>query len=57
MEPPVRTDSESIRDEKVKVLQAMPPLETANLVRGQFRGYRQEPGVAADSQSRNLRRD
>jgi glucose-6-phosphate 1-dehydrogenase len=50
MEPPVRTDSESIRDEKVKVLRAMPPLETANLVRGQFRGYRQEPGVAADSQ-------
>lgn len=49
MEPPVRTDSESIRDEKVKVLRAMPPLETANLVRGQFRGYRQEPGVAADS--------
>jgi glucose-6-phosphate 1-dehydrogenase len=50
MEPPVRTDSESIRDEKVKVLRAMPPLETTNLVRGQFRGYRQEPGVAADSQ-------
>jgi glucose-6-phosphate 1-dehydrogenase len=50
MEPPVRTDSESIRDEKVKVLRAMPPLETANLVRGQFRGYRAEPGVAADSQ-------
>jgi glucose-6-phosphate 1-dehydrogenase len=49
MEPPVRIDSESIRDEKVKVLKAIPPLETANLVRGQFRGYRQEPGVAADS--------
>lgn len=50
MEAPVRTDSESIRDEKVKVLKAMLPLETKNLVRGQFRGYRQEPGVAADSQ-------
>jgi glucose-6-phosphate 1-dehydrogenase len=49
MEPPIRTDSESIRDEKVKVLKAIPPLETKNLVRGQFRGYRQEPGVAADS--------
>jgi glucose-6-phosphate 1-dehydrogenase len=49
MEPPVRTDSESIRDEKVKVLKAMPSLETKNLVRGQFRGYRREPGVAADS--------
>jgi glucose-6-phosphate 1-dehydrogenase len=50
MEPPVRTDSESIRDEKVKVLKAIPPLTAKNLVRGQFRGYRQEPGVAPDSQ-------
>jgi glucose-6-phosphate 1-dehydrogenase len=49
MEPPVRTDSESIRDEKVKVLKAMPPLEPGNLVRGQFRGYRKEAGVAPDS--------
>jgi glucose-6-phosphate 1-dehydrogenase len=49
MEPPVRTDSESIRDEKVKVLRAIPPLETKNVVRGQFRGYRKEPGVAPDS--------
>jgi len=50
MEPPVRTDSDSIRDEKVKVLKAIAPLEARNLVRGQFRGYRQEHGVAADSQ-------
>ncbi|PYU94205.1 MAG: glucose-6-phosphate dehydrogenase [Acidobacteria bacterium] len=49
MEPPVRTDSETIRDEKVKVLKAIPPLEASNLVRGQFRGYRQEKGVAPDS--------
>jgi glucose-6-phosphate 1-dehydrogenase len=49
MEPPARTDSESIRDEKVKVLKAIPPLEPKNLVRGQFRGYRNEPGVAAGS--------
>jgi len=49
MEPPVRTDSESIRDEKVKVLKAIPPLEANNVVRGQFRGYRQEKGVAPDS--------
>jgi len=49
MEPPVRTDSESIRDEKVKLLKAIPPLEVKNVVRGQFRGYRNEPGVAADS--------
>src|SRR5438034_415137 len=50
MEPPVRTDSESIRDEKVKVLRAIPPLEQRNLVRGQFRGYRSESGVAPTSQ-------
>ena len=50
MEPPVRTDSESIRDEKVKVLKAMPPLEPKNLVRGQFQGYRNEKGVAPNSQ-------
>src|SRR5215510_317890 len=49
MEPPIRTDSESIRDEKVKVLKAMRPLETKNLVRGQFKGYRKENGVAPDS--------
>jgi glucose-6-phosphate 1-dehydrogenase len=49
MEPPPRTDSESIRDEKVKVLKAIPPLESTNLVRGQFSGYRKEKGVALDS--------
>jgi glucose-6-phosphate 1-dehydrogenase len=51
MEPPVRTDSESIRDEKVKVLKAIPPLEGKNLVRGQFRGYQKEAGVAPDSRT------
>ena len=50
MEPPVRTDSESLRDEKVKVLRAIPPLRPEDVVRGQFVGYRKEPGVAADSQ-------
>ena len=50
MEPPIRTDSESIRDEKVKVLKAIPPLEAKHIVRGQFKGYRQEPGVAPDSE-------
>jgi glucose-6-phosphate 1-dehydrogenase len=49
MEPPVRTDSETIRDEKAKVLKAIPPIDPANLVRGQFLGYRQEKGVASDS--------
>src|SRR6201998_4348851 len=49
MEPPVRTDSETIRDEKVKVLKAIRPLDVNNLVRGQFRGYRQEGGVRPSS--------
>jgi glucose-6-phosphate 1-dehydrogenase len=49
MEPPVRTDSETVRDEKVKILKAIPPLQPGDLVRGQFRGYRQEKGVAPDS--------
>ena len=56
MEPPVRTDSESIRDEKVKVLRGIPPLEAKNLVRGQFRGYRNEKGVAPIRKSRRSRR-
>ena len=51
MEPPVRTDSESVRDEKVKVLRAMPPLDENNLVRGQFKGYLNEKGVAPNSQT------
>jgi glucose-6-phosphate 1-dehydrogenase len=49
MEPPVRANSESIRDEKVKVLKAIPALAADDVVRGQFRGYRFENGVAADS--------
>jgi len=49
MEPPVRTDSESVRDEKVKILKAIPSLSEKNFVRGQFLGYRKEKGVAPDS--------
>jgi glucose-6-phosphate 1-dehydrogenase len=51
MEPPARTDAESLRDEKAKVLKAMAPLESSDLVRGQFRGYLDEPGVAPGSQT------
>ena len=49
MDPPVRMDSESVRGEKVKVLKAIPALTADDVVRGQFRGYRSEKGVAADS--------
>ena len=50
MEPPVATSRpESVRDEKVKVFRAIRPLSPRDLVRGQYAGYRQEPGVAPDS--------
>jgi glucose-6-phosphate 1-dehydrogenase len=51
MEPPVRVDSESIRDEKVKVLKAIAPIDAQDIIRGQYRGYKSENGVAADSQT------
>jgi glucose-6-phosphate 1-dehydrogenase len=51
MEAPARTDSESIRDEKVKVLKAVRTLTPADVVRGQYRGYRDEKGVAPDSKT------
>lgn len=49
MESAVSTDSESLRDAKVAVLKAIPPLEAKDLVRGQFKGYRNEKDVAPDS--------
>jgi glucose-6-phosphate 1-dehydrogenase len=49
MECPARHDSESMRDEKVKVLKAIPSIEPKDLVRGQFIGYLNEKGVAKDS--------
>jgi len=50
LEPPVGPDPEGLRDEKAKLLRAIHPIERGSLVRGQFRGYRDEPGVAKDSQ-------
>ncbi len=49
MEPPAGTDAEAIRDEKVKVLRTIKPLDGESIIRGQFRGYRKEQGVAPDS--------
>ena len=51
MEQPARLDSESIRDEKAKVLKAIQPIAEKDLVRGQCSGYRKENGVAKDSQT------
>ena len=50
MEPPIGSSPDALRDEKVKLLKAVRPLTREGLVRGQFRGYRDEPGVAPDSQ-------
>ncbi len=50
MEPPVGTGEESIRDEKAKVLRAIPPLDASSIVRGQFEGYRDVKGVDPQSQ-------
>lgn len=49
MEPPASGASDDLVDEKVQVLKAMPPLSKDDVVRGQFKGYLDEPGVAAKS--------
>jgi len=49
MEPPVSEDFDAVQTEKVKVFRAMRPLQPDDLVRGQYAGYREEPGVAKDS--------
>jgi glucose-6-phosphate 1-dehydrogenase len=51
MESPARRDSESLRDEKVKVLKAISPIKPMDIVRGQFRGYLDEKGVAQRSKT------
>jgi glucose-6-phosphate 1-dehydrogenase len=50
MEPPGSNSPDGIRDEKVKVLRAIRPLEPDTVVRGQYTGYRDEKGVAGDSE-------
>ncbi|MBS2015392.1 MAG: glucose-6-phosphate dehydrogenase [Deltaproteobacteria bacterium] len=49
MEAPSSTYHEAIRDEQAKVLRTVRPMSVDNMVRGQFKGYRDEPGVAPDS--------
>ena len=49
MEPPAGSDAQFLRDEKAKVMAAMRAIEPAHLVRGQYVGYRDEPGVEANS--------
>jgi glucose-6-phosphate 1-dehydrogenase len=49
MEPPIGDDAGSLADERVKVMKAIRPLTPDDLVRGQYEGYRDEAGVAPDS--------
>jgi glucose-6-phosphate 1-dehydrogenase len=49
-ECPAGKDHEARRDERGRLLKAIRPLHASDVVRGQFRGYRREPGVAPDSQ-------
>ncbi|MHB1063031.1 MAG: glucose-6-phosphate dehydrogenase [Georgenia sp.] len=49
MEPPVSPDADALRDEKTKVLRAMHPLDSTDVIRGQYAGYLDEPGVGAGS--------
>jgi glucose-6-phosphate 1-dehydrogenase len=54
MEPPTVLDERRLRAEKLKVFDALKPVEPAHVVRGQYAGYRDEPGVAAGSQTETL---
>lgn len=49
MEPPLRDLNTSLRDERIKIFRAMRPIQHNECVRGQFKGYREEDGVAKDS--------
>jgi glucose-6-phosphate 1-dehydrogenase len=49
MDAPVSRDAETMRDEKIRLFKAIRPLTASDIVRGQFRGYRDNEGVARDS--------
>jgi len=49
MDPPAGDNHDGMRDEKARILKAVKPLARGDLVRGQFKGYRQEEGVSPDS--------
>ena len=54
MEPPVSLSARHLRDEKAKVFEALRPIDPGHVVRGQYRGYRSEPGVRADSDTETM---
>jgi glucose-6-phosphate 1-dehydrogenase len=54
MEPPVSLSAKHLRDEKEKVFEALQPIDTRHVVRGQYKGYRSEAGVPADSDTETM---
>ena len=54
MEPPTLLTAEQLRAEKDKVFDALKPIDVRHVVRGQYEGYRNENGVAADSQTETM---
>ena len=54
MEPPTMLDARHLRDETAKVFDALKPIDVAQVVRGQYAGYRDEPGVAPGSQTETM---
>jgi glucose-6-phosphate 1-dehydrogenase len=51
MEPPVSFEPDRLQDERLRVLRSMKPVESTSVVRGQYRGYRDDPDVAPNSQT------
>ena len=54
MEPPTAFTARQLRSEKLKVFDALKPIDVRHVVRGQYEGYRSEPGVAPDSQTETM---
>jgi glucose-6-phosphate 1-dehydrogenase len=54
MEPPTSLAAKPLRDEKGKVYDALRPIDVRHVVRGQYNGYRSEPGVPADSDTETM---
>ncbi|MGB6454734.1 MAG: glucose-6-phosphate dehydrogenase [Streptosporangiaceae bacterium] len=54
MEPPVTLSAQQLRGEKDKVFEALRPIDVRHVVRGQYEGYREEKGVAPDSQTETM---
>jgi glucose-6-phosphate 1-dehydrogenase len=54
MEPPVSLSARQLREEKVKVYEALRPVDPRHVVRGQYQGYRSEPGVKPGSDTETM---